>query len=536
MTADPRKIVLSGPPGVGKTTLAKLLSERLHVPFIDLDTAIADNEGGPVSHILSTRGEQAFRTLERVTLERLLESDGPLILSLGGGSLLDPNVRELVLRRTLVIGLVASAAALASRVRQTPGTRPLLGDSPDEHRLAELLRIRREAYATAHLQIRTDQSDAASLADSLSAQLTHGVFPLTISRDVAYSTVFAPDAHASAARELVDALEPSRVVIVTDETVAALHLSPFRAALDTSRCPVDECVVAPGEGSKSLRTAELLLERFLRLGLDRRSLLIAFGGGVVSDLTGFVASLFNRGIRWLAVPTTTLSMADAALGGKTAVNLAGAKNIVGSFHHPIRVIVDPSLTRTETDRARRSGLAEVVKTALLHSEAALVELEARAEALLGGDADSFTSALRMAVAFKTRAVESDPLERSTRVFLNLGHTVGHALEAASLALGNDAALTHGEAVAMGLVRALELGQQLGLTSVGASERVADLLTRLGLRTRPDPTVAGAASQFLAADKKRAGTSIPFVVLRGWGQPTTVDIPLAALENALLKTE
>jgi shikimate kinase/3-dehydroquinate synthase len=249
--------------------------------------------------------------------------------------------------------------------------------------------------------------------------------------------------------------------------------------------------------------------------VDRNAVVVGVGGGVVTDIAGLAAALALRGLRWIAVPTTVLSMVDASVGGKTAVDLGSAKNAVGAFHQPSRVVVDPSLSKTETARAFRSGLAEVVKSALIGDPALFAELSARggAEKLaVDRDDTALTRAVRSSVAVKAGVVGRDEREKGERAHLNLGHTVGHALEAQ----GGFERLTHGEAVSLGLVAALRIGRALGVTGAALSDQVIDVLAQMGLPVDLDREPLDEALRFIGYDKKRQGSTLRFVLVRAPG--------------------
>jgi shikimate kinase/3-dehydroquinate synthase len=246
-------------------------------------------------------------------------------------------------------------------------------------------------------------------------------------------------------------------------------------------------------------------------------------------MTGFAASTWMRGVRWVGIPTTMLSMVDASVGGKTGVDLEAAKNAVGAFWQPSAVMCDVQYLGTEPKRGFVSGLAEVVKTALIGDPQMFELLEANAEKIGAGDLELAEELVRRSVRVKARIVGIDARENGVRAFLNLGHTVGHALESQS----GYTALTHGEAVSLGLVAALRLGEGLGVTPADLRERTLALLGRLGLPASLVGQPLSDAATLIGHDKKRAGSSVRFVLARGVGQVETRDIPLADLRTRVL---
>ena len=286
-------------------------------------------------------------------------------------------------------------------------------------------------------------------------------------------------------------------------------------------------VLPDGEKGKTLAQMERAAVRLLRSGATRRSLVVALGGGAVTDAAGFLAATFMRGISWAAVPTTLLAMVDAALGGKTAVNLPLAKNAVGAFHPPVAVLADPASLRTLARRELRSGLGEVVKYAALRPE-----LMGRVrEAARSGRTDAGLVAACAQV--KVEIVERDPTERGERKLLNLGHTFGHGVEAA----GAFAKYTHGESVAVGLAFAFRLSRALGRLDGAAVDALEDVLAAAGLPTRVPPQVARRAARLMGYDKKRTSSGLKWVLPRAvaggsWAVEWDVDAEARAVQEAV----
>jgi len=510
--------------------LGRLVAERIHRPFVDLDTRIASEVGRSIAELFAERGEAAFRSLERTALATLLDARDPHVLAVGGGALVDPTSRALALRRALVVGLTAPIEVLVRRLDEATTPRPLLAESRDisaSERLTALLAERREAYADAHWLEPTSPEGLDATADAIAELARRGAVGIS-TRSASYAVVpTRQPAQVLAVR--LETLAPTRVGVVLDRGAGARGRE-LVAQLRTVGHPLDVFELEPTETEKSLVTVERMLHAFAAWRLDRASVVVAIGGGITSDLAGFAASVFARGVRWIAVPTTTLSMVDAAVGGKTGANLGPAKNLVGSFHQPACVVVDPTFATTESPRARRSGLAEVVKSALLEGEAAFESLERDAEALGDGAGQALGEAVLAGMRTKARVVEADPEERGLRATLNLGHTFGHAFEA----VGAYTSWTHGEAVAMGLVVALAMGVALDVTPRIWLDRTVALLHALGLPTWPGDALLEAALPLLSSDKKRFGERIHFVLLASPGRCVRVPLtPESALELARL---
>jgi 3-dehydroquinate synthase len=277
-----------------------------------------------------------------------------------------------------------------------------------------------------------------------------------------------------------------------------------------------------GERGKTLAQLERAAGRLLQAGATRRSLVVALGGGAVTDAAGFLAATFMRGVDWVAVPTTLLAMVDAALGGKTAVNLPIAKNAVGAFHPPLAVLSDPAALRSLPEREMRSGFGEALKYACLRPE-----LLGRAEALARKarvDAPFVAACARI----KLEVVERDPKEKGERKLLNLGHTFGHGVEAA----GGFSRFTHGEAVAVGLAFSFRLARRMGRVDAAAVDAVEALLQSAQLPTRVSPPVARRAAQLMGHDKKRTQGGLMWVLPRGEGSSWTVEWDVPADPRAI----
>jgi shikimate kinase/3-dehydroquinate synthase len=335
-----------------------------------------------------------------------------------------------------------------------------------------------------------------------------------------YTARFEDGASGAALAAAAAELAPTSIVLVTDSNVAPLWAAPAEAAL--ARVARTARVVLPaGEAHKRLGTVEAALAEMLAAGADRRSVVVSLGGGVASDMAGFAAAVFLRGVRWVCAPTTLLAMVDASIGGKTGVDLGDAKNAVGAFHQPSAVVVDAAYTATQAERDYTSGLAEVVKTACVGDAALLDRLEAEVDALRARRLDVVRGVALRCVRVKAAIVGRDEREAGERAVLNFGHTLGHALEAD----GGFEALTHGEAVSLGVVAALRVGVRRGVTEAALADRVTRLLAGLGLPTALAPAQVGRAVRLIELDKKRVGRQIRAILMRAPGdvELTPIDV-------------
>jgi 3-dehydroquinate synthase len=353
-----------------------------------------------------------------------------------------------------------------------------------------------------------------------------------------YDIVIGPGLIARLGALVAEVAGDRPLVVVTDSTVAALYLGRVEAALAAAgRDQPPAIVVAPGEGSKSLANYADAAERILALGVDRRTVIVALGGGVVGDLAGFLAATLLRGLDFIQAPTTLLAQVDSSVGGKTGIDSAYGKNLIGAFHQPLLVVADTDALTTLPPRELRAGYAEIVKYGLLGDAAFFSWLEANGAAAMAGEPAALRHAIAASCRAKARIVEEDEREAGRRALLNLGHTFGHALEAES---GFGEALNHGEAVAIGIVLAFDLSVRLGYCPVNDLMRVRAHFIRHGLPVSPpaggnfQPRALIARMQ---ADKKAERGRMTFILARGIGdafvaravQPSLVE---AALTHAL----
>jgi len=339
------------------------------------------------------------------------------------------------------------------------------------------------------------------------------------------------------AAEIAAALPRPRAIVVTDETVAAHYLAPLEAGLAAAGVSADSIVLPPGEETKSFAQLERLTAQCLDLGLERRDTLIALGGGVIGDLAGLAAAILLRGVGYIQLPTTLLAQVDSSVGGKTAIDMPGGKNLVGAFHQPKLVLIDPETLDTLDRRQRLAGYAETVKYGLIRDRAFFEWLEANGRAVVDGGGDARVRAIETACAAKADVVARDEREAGERALLNLGHTFAHALETAT---GYSDRLLHGEAVAIGMCMAFDLSADLGWTGRQEAARVRAHLDSVGLPTAP-AAIAGlgltpaAMAGLMRRDKKVADGRITFVMVRGIGEAfVTAAVEEGDLESYLSK--
>jgi shikimate kinase/3-dehydroquinate synthase len=456
-----RHVALIGFMGAGKTTLGALAALRLGRRFIDLDRELEGALQQTIPELFEQRGEAEFRLLEAEATLSALCNERPAVLALGGGAVETPSIRRALRENALTVLVDVDPKTAWTRIGRS--ARPLARDEESFH---ALFGRRQPLYA--------ETADAIALD-------VDGIV-------LAAAGIIVEEGSLARLPELVP---DGEVEVMADATVLGLHRPPLEAPVHALR---------GGEEAKSLGAVERL---WRELALGRDGTIVAFGGGCTTDAAGFAAATYLRGVGWVAVPTTLVGQVDAAIGGKTAVNLPEGKNLVGAFYWPLRTVIDPALLETLPESERRAGMAEVVKTGLLAGEP-LWELP---EAEL----------VRRCASYKAAVCLRDPHELGERAVLNLGHTFAHALEAA----GDYRRLSHGEAVALGLLAALRLS---GLET-SAVEEV--------LQPRPVQVSRDAAWAALARDKKARNGTPRLVLLEAPGKPVTgVELPEDQVRAAL----
>ncbi len=532
-----RSIVLVGLMGAGKTSIGRRLAARLGLPFRDADAEIELAAGCSIPELFERFGETEFRAGERRVIRRLLAGD-PLVLATGGGAYMDEETRGTIRRDAVSIWLRASLPTLTRRVAGRTN-RPLLNGQDPGDVLTRLMAARHPIYAEADVIV--DCSDEHP--DTTTAQVTDALVAWQPARRLSlalsggsYDVVVGNNLLARAGALLAPVLPQKRCVVVTDDIVAPLHLATLLAGLAETGFEARHITVQAGERSKSLPVLTAITDQLLEYAVERRTAIIALGGGVVGDLAGFAAAITLRGLPFVQVPTTLLAQVDSSVGGKTGINTAQGKNLLGAFHQPRMVIADTATLATLPPRELRAGYAETAKAGLIGDPAFFAWCEAHGAAVIAGDREAQGEAILRACAFKAQVVGDDEREEKPnngRALLNLGHTFGHALEA-ELGYG---AILHGEAVAAGIGLAFRLSANLGLSSPSDTDRVTAHLAEIGLPAELALLNRRVSASRLIAhmqrDKKMRDGKLTFVLVRGIGRAFThTDVPPEAVTELL----
>jgi shikimate kinase / 3-dehydroquinate synthase len=531
-----RSIVLVGMMGAGKTSVGRRLAGQLNLPFVDADAEIEAGAQMSVPEIFERFGEAYFREGERKVLARLM-AEGQKVLATGGGAFMNEATRRRIAESGVSIWLKPDFDVLMRRVRKR-SNRPLLQTANPEETLRRILEERSPVYGQADLTIEARDGPhdvvVGAIVSALGAHLAkaappppkgEGGPPAAQIHEVevalgprAYKILIGEGLMARAGEHIARLAPGAHCAIVTDDNVAAAHLATLAASLAQAGLRTSVIVVPPGEASKSYARFAEVCDGLLAAHIERRDIVIALGGGVIGDLTGFAAASVRRGLRLVQIPTTLLAQVDSSVGGKTAINSPHGKNLVGAFHQPSLVLADIGALDTLSEREFRAGYAETVKYGLIGDLGFFEWLETHwRDVYAGGSARLY--AVATSCAAKAAVVAADETEQGERALLNLGHTFAHAFE--RLTAYDGARLVHGEAVAIGMACAFRFSRALGFGTGQDAVRVESHLRAVGLPTQI-AEIAGLEAEpeaILAAmrqDKKVERGRLTFILAKGIG--------------------
>ncbi len=517
-----RSIVLVGMMGCGKTSAGRRLAARLGLPFVDADAEIEEAHKLTVSEIFARYGEPYFRDGERRVVARLM-AEGPKVVATGGGAFMNEKTRDAIRANGLSIWLDADFDLLMRRVRRRP-TRPLLQNDDPEGVMRRLLCERNPVYALADMRVQSHDAHfdvvVQALVDALADRLVAAPRRVRVELGArGYDILIGADLIGRAGREIA-ALKPGAAcAIVTDAHVGPLYLKPLTDSLAAAGLRSAHVSVPAGEASKSYEQFARVCDAILAAKIERGDFVIALGGGVVGDLAGFAAASVRRGVGFVQIPTSLLAQVDSSVGGKTGINSALGKNLVGAFHQPSLVLADSQALTSLPAREFRAGYAEVVKYGLIDDFPFFEWLEQNRQAVFAGG-PARDEAIARSCAAKAAVVARDETEQGDRALLNLGHTFGHAFE--RICAYDSARLVHGEGVAIGMACAFRFSAQRGLCPGQDVARVEAHLKDAGLPTRIREIAgwradADAILEAMYQDKKVQRGALTFILARGIGR-------------------
>ena len=532
-------VVIVGLPGSGKSAVGRRLAARHGAPFVDIDQAIERAAGAPIPEIFAAEGEAGFRVRERAAIAALgPPGDGvgiTRVIAPGGGSVVDPRNRWHLFRGRRPIWLDARPEVLTQRLRRSPNVRPLIAGHDPLRAVRDLGAARRRFYAAAaRVNGVVEMTSVVEAVDAAAA----GPGPVGTVLLRADTKLGAIVIGASILTDEVEAtlrgLEARRAILVSEPGAWEAVTNGLARDLAERGLPVETVMLPAGEAAKTLSVVEDAARQLARLRVERGEPIAAVGGGALTDAAGFLAATYLRGVPAILVPTTLAGQIDAAIGGKSAVNLQEGKNLVGAFHQPAAIIIDVALLATLAERQRRAALAEAVKMAALGDERLFALLEADGAAIAAGDPAAFESGavaelVERAAWAKLEVVLEDERETGDRISLNLGHSLGHAIEAAAGFEG----LLHGEAVAYGLRAAARIGVERGATPTERADRIETLLDRLDLGRAPIEASLDDVLAALTTDKKHRGGQLRWVLPTAEGHLVDPDVSASLVRSVAL---
>ncbi|PHV06591.1 3-dehydroquinate synthase [Janthinobacterium sp. BJB412] len=534
-----QNVFLVGLMGAGKTTIGRILARKLGMRFIDSDHEIEARTGASIPWIFEIEGEPSFRRREAEVIGELTAQQG-IVLATGGGAILDPASRAFLASRGTVIYLRASVNSILSRTAHDK-SRPLLQTADPRRKLEELLAQREPLYLEiADVVIDTGRPNVQSMVqtilqhlDSLACQAAPNCYTqaepsmteqTTILLNVdlgerSYPISIGPKLLNDGAL-LARHVNGGKVAIVTNTTVAPLYLERLEQGLRGAGKQVISIVLPDGEEHKNWTSLMAIFDALLAAKADRKTTLVALGGGVIGDLTGYAAASYMRGVDFIQVPTTLLSQVDSSVGGKTGINHPLGKNMIGAFYQPRAVIADTATLETLPARELSAGLAEVIKHGAIIDAAFFDWIEANIALLVGRDKGALAYAIARSCEIKAEVVRQDEREGGLRAILNFGHTFGHAIEA-GLGYGH---WLHGEAVGCGMVMAADLSARMGLVEQATVGRVRALVAAAGLPVKAPDLGTARWLELMEVDKKNEGGAIKFILLKPLGSPSITHAP------------
>ena len=515
---------------------------------MDTDDEIVASQGMAIEDIFSRYGEDEFRRIERRTLERVARSERQVV-STGGGIIMDERNRAVMEANGVVALLEARPETILGRLAEQraqddAAARPMLDADDLSERVHSLKALRQFNYTLAHWTVHTDlltpedaaaevvrgfemvnarlQSQTASHVSSdlaATVRTSSGDYPLWVGWDIIEEL----------GERVLRMMEAPAAYIISDSHVQS-QARRAQMSMERAGIPTHLFFIPPGEQSKSLETAQHIYHWLASLKAERGHLILAVGGGVVGDLAGFVAATYLRGIPYAQVPTSLLAMMDSAIGGKTAVDLPQGKNLVGAFYQPKFVLADVSTLQTLPPRELASGWAEAIKHGLIMDESLLNTFESLSDEIQSLQPEVATDIIRRSMAVKANVVSQDEKETlGIRVLLNYGHTIGHAIEAAT----GYGSYLHGEAVSVGMMGAANIGRHMGMMSDPEVERQRSILATYKLPLEARGVDPEAVSQAMLSDKKVAAGTIRWVLLDGIGNAKTRnDVPSDMVRTVL----
>ena len=523
-----RNVVLIGFMGTGKTVIGKRLARELGYEFVDTDSLIEEQEGQSVSEIFRNLGEAHFRKVEKRVIHQVSDRDG-IVVATGGGAVLDPDNVAALRKRGLMIGLAAQRQAILSRL-EGQGDRPLLNTQDREGEVRRLLKHRRPFYAQADNRLDTDRMSVGQATRKiqhwLTTRLSHRV-SVKLPQNP-YEIEIGWGILEAIGHRLTRLGLGQKVAVVTNPLVRRIYGATVLRSLKKGGFDTFLIEIPDGERFKTARWISHIYDALIQHKFERGSCLMALGGGVIGDLTGFAAATYLRGISYIQVPTTLVAQVDSSIGGKAGFNHPQAKNLIGAFYQPRFVFTDVKVLETLDRRNFISGLAEVIKYGMIADAELFYFLEKYLPKIIDLNRYYLLPAIRRSCEIKAQVVQEDEREGGRRKILNYGHTLGHALEAATAYKR----YLHGEAISIGMVFAARLAHDLGLCTQKTVHQQETLLARAGLPVGLPKHKPADILKAMTYDKKVKEGEIHFVLADRIGHVQVRSVKQAQIRDLL----
>ena len=499
-----KNIILVGFMGTGKSEVGRCLASTLDMTFVDTDTLIEQKTGTKIPELFRDRGEAEFRAIEKEVVCSLSDVKGHVIAT-GGGAVIDPDNLTLLKSLGPVVHLRANPEVILERTGGNVGARPMLAGDNALARIRELQAVRAGFYNQANYEVDTSVQKVQDVAQEILTLVQDKTRTIRVDLSTdGYDIVIG--------RSTLDQVGPmmrgfkltDQALVITNPGVRSLYGDVVETSLRGAGFEPAMIEVPDGEAQKSLEWASRLYDAMLDHRMDRQSPVIALGGGVIGDLTGFVAATYMRGIPFIQVPTSLLAQVDASVGGKVAVDHPQGKNLIGAFYQPKLVLISLNALNSLSDRELRAGMAEVIKYGMIADGNLFEYIDQHLPLILNRDAEALAHIVARSCEIKADVVAEDEREQGRRAILNFGHTMGHAIETYT-------GLLHGEAVAIGMVYAARIAERMKILNSAYVEQLIRLIERTDLPTHYDGLDIETIMATMRHDKKTVGGRLRFIL-------------------------
>lgn len=506
------KIFLAGFMAAGKSTVAQIIAEKKDLKFYDNDEEIVKREGKSIAEIFAQHGESYFRKVEKETVNYLLERDEDAVIALGGGAVLDAQLRQKIIEESEIFCIDVSAEEVIKRCADSEIVRPLLEVENPLKKVRDLLETRREAYQDIPEHIDSNQHNPEEIAEEILSRIPDQKIAIKIeNNDIEYPVIINNSFKANSFKKILRKIEGRKVLLTVDEKVLKLHGEGFVDLL-AEKAEIILFKLDAGEKIKDLKYLQQAYDILYENNFTRSDYVIAFGGGTIGDLAGFIASTYLRGLKLIQMPTTLISQLDSSVGGKTAVNFKDTKNLIGSFYQAELVYYHLDWLKTLSQAEVKSGLGEVIKYAILGGEPLFSLLKENKTEILELEAEIMQKISKLSLEMKNYYVAADVKDKGLRKKLNLGHSFGHAVEGAE-----KFKYKHGEAVVMGIAFTAFLSNKIGVLNEQSFQQIIELLQSFNYQLFPSKDIGpDDLAKYIAHDKKISDNKMWWVLINDLG--------------------